>query len=182
MVRFIGDGIEDFVRRALPIHHRDNNGIDECVEEMRSRYARLWKRKSRPYSGIETLLSILQDSGLKLGILSNKPDDFTREMVAYIFHQYHFESVKGAVQGTPKKPDPTGAIAIAEQMKTTPDHCIYIGDSEVDIQTAKNAGMVSVGVTWGFRTRDDLVKNGAEIIIDEPEQLIPVLHHISAKS
>jgi phosphoglycolate phosphatase len=110
-----------------------------------------------------------------MSVLSNKPDDFTKLMVAELLPHWRFEFVIGVRQGTPKKPDPTAAIGIAEKLGISPAKFIYLGDTNTDMQTARAAGMYPVGALWGFRDAAELTANGAETLIHNPLDVLNLL-------
>ena len=117
------------------------------------------------------LLGGLAAGGIKLSVLSNKPDGFTREMVAHFLGEFDFEIVRGAMDGVPLKPDPSSALRIAADMGLSPERILYLGDTGTDMKTAVGAGMYAVGCTWGFRAADELIANGADAIISHPSEL-----------
>jgi len=172
---FVGDGMENYARRALPEGRRDQAAISRCIELIRADYAGRWTSKTRPYEGIVEMLSALDAAELPMAVLSNKPDDFTRRMVAHFFGRQRFRAVRGARDDVPKKPDPAGAMEIASQLGIPPGGFLYLGDTNTDMRTANAAGMFAVGATWGFRPAEELTANGAEALIDRPRQLLTLL-------
>jgi len=168
---FVGDGLATLARRIVPEGTAEER-IRKLVEEFKNQYNTNWNRTSRPYQGIETMLGRLGESGVNLAVLSNKPDDFTQKFISAFFPGVSFGRVFGNREGVPKKPEPQGALAIAEYLGADPGSCMFVGDTSVDILTGKAAGMLSVGVTWGFRDRLELENCGADIIINKPEELI----------
>ena len=168
----VGAGVGHFARDALPEDRRDEETVSRCVQLMRTDYAGRWQTQTRLYDGIVAMLSDLGERGLRLGVLSNKPDNFTREMVAHFLPDTNFEAVLGAMDGSPKKPDPTVALHIAADMGIAPERFLYLGDTDIDMQTANGARMYPVGVTWGFRPREELIANGARTLVDHPSELL----------
>ena len=124
-----------------------------------------------PYEGIREMLSELKSQGIRLGVLSNKPHRQTVKVVREIFGEGVFDCVQGQQEQIARKPDPEGVYRLMEALNTTKEECLYVGDSEVDIRTGKNAGVRTVGVAWGFRDRETLSAAGAETIIDRPGEL-----------
>jgi phosphoglycolate phosphatase len=114
----------------------------------------------------------LAGQDIKLSILSNKYDDFTKECVSEFLPEWKFEQVRGRVEGVPLKPDPTAALQIAESVGINPSDTIFIGDSGVDMQTAVAAGMVPIGVLWGFRGKKELEDGGAKMLLKRPQDLL----------
>ena len=171
----VGDGAGTMIARSLPPDRRDL--LDTVLQMQQAYYAEHFSDKSRPYPGIIEMLGQLRTHGLLLAVLSNKPDHFTKLVVAQAFESSAFDHVAGHRDGTGLKPDPAGALTVAEQLSVSPDEAAFVGDTAVDMQTATAAGMFAVGVTWGFRDRDELTQNGSSAIIDHPTQLIDTLRH-----
>lgn len=169
---FVGDGLENLVRRVLPAGADPEPAmIQMLISEMKEAYAGHWKDHPHPYPGIREMLTDLQTGGIRLGILSNKPEAFTREMVAFVFPDIDFDTVRGAREGIPIKPAPDGAQAILEAWGLAPEQVLYAGDTNTDMQTGKNTGMFTVGVTWGFRDRRELEESGADAVVDHPLEI-----------
>lgn len=122
------------------------------------------------YGGIRELLSEMKKNNMKLAILSNKPEEQVKKIVSSLFEEESFDIVMGAVDEFPQKPDPTRALMLAEMLDVKPCECLYFGDTSTDMKTGKNAGFYTVGVTWGFRSREELEENGADKIIDTPDE------------
>jgi phosphoglycolate phosphatase len=172
---FVGDGIVNMARRALPADRRDEAVVTRLVEGMRRHYARHWADKTHPYDGVPELLGELTRRGLPTAVLSNKPDDSTRTMVARLLPGHRFRLVLGARPDVPIKPDPAAALEIAEALGVPPGGFVYLGDTGTDMRTATAAGMYPVGALWGFRTADELSQAGAETLIDRPAHLLKLL-------
>jgi len=172
---FVGDGAEMLIRRALPEGRCDSGTVRECVSRMREEYAKCWDRKTLPYEGVSGLLDALTGRGVRMAILSNKPDDFTKPMVARLLPDWPFEQVVGALPGVPRKPDPTAALGIAEAMRLAPAGFLYLGDTGTDMKTANGAGMHAVGALWGFREAEELLDNGAKELAEKPEDVLELL-------
>jgi phosphoglycolate phosphatase len=170
----VGEGITELVGRALPREKRNNHDMRQLVTEYRALYAETWPENSPPYGGIPELLDSLSSRKIKFSVLSNKSDDFTRRMVSALLPRWTFEVVKGTIDGGPRKPDPSAALAIAGAMGNPPGETIFIGDSGVDMQTAANAGMYGVGVLWGFRKAEELLLHGAKQLINHPRELLKI--------
>ncbi len=172
---FVGEGVEPLIRRALPEDQLRPELLDQCLGALREEYSRRWENKTRPYAGIPDLLDHLNGLGLRMAILSNKLDHFTRIMVAKLLPRWKFDPVFGARPAVPRKPDPAGALEIAQALHLAPDHFIYLGDTGIDMQTASAAGMVPVGALWGFRPADELKDQGARWLIEKPVDLIALI-------
>ncbi len=171
----IGDGVEFLVKRALPESINDPEEVKEFITEYRTEYEKNWKNKTRPYDGIVELIGSLHSMGLKLAVLSNKPHDSTEMCVREFLPFNKFDIVLGHRTGKNPKPDPNGAVEVAERFKVSPDQILYLGDTGVDMKTVVSAGMYPVGVLWGFRTRNELLEIGAKDLLDKPEDLLPVI-------
>lgn len=170
---WIGDGIVKLVERALPADqlHR----LDETVQIVSDHYRHHHIELAKRYPGVAGMLDALDDRGVTLSVLSNKPHEFTLQLVGALFNSWAITGVLGAVDGRTRKPDPDGALSLARHMDLTADQVLFVGDSPGDVRTAANAKMKSVAVTWGFRDRDDLVQADPDWIIDVPDQLIPIV-------
>jgi len=172
---FVGNGLRELVRRAFPEDARRDENIDRGLSEMREEYGKRWSSKTKPYKGIDALLNGLAGKGLKMAVLSNKADDFTKQMIRKFLPDWHFGLVLGERSGVPRKPDPAGALEIAGTLGIQPEDCLYLGDTGVDMRTAISAGMYPVGVLWGFRKAEELVENGARLLITSPAVLLDLL-------
>ncbi|MFN4872905.1 MAG: HAD family hydrolase [Akkermansiaceae bacterium] len=165
---FIGDGAIKLVQRALATVSRID--ITESVlKNFAADYAVSWPRGTSVYLGMLGLLQQLEEQAIPLAVLSNKPHPFTAEIVGKLFPNTHFTVVLGNQDDLPHKPDPTGALQIAHTLGVAPEDCIIIGDSIMDLETAKNANMKSIAVTWGYHDRERLVM--ADVIVDTMDQL-----------
>jgi phosphoglycolate phosphatase len=175
--RFIGDGVATLFRRALPPGRaaNDEGEVSRCVGGFREEYGKSWNLRTRVYDGIPALLDALSARDLPLGVLSNKPDDFTRLCVAEYLSTWPFLVTLGQREGVPRKPDPGGALEAAQRFELPPSEIVYVGDTSVDMETARGAGMHPVGVAWGFRPAEELWSSGAAEVIATPAELLPLL-------
>lgn len=167
---FVGMGLENLIRSAVP------KGTPEpVVTAVKTRYSeeysQHWARKSRPYDGIFSMLERLAAMGVPMAVLSNKSRIFTGDFVRRFFPEIPFAAVQGSPEGGTAKPDPAMALAIAARLGVPPASMAIMGDTRVDMETAVNAGMLPVGVLWGFRQEDELLEHGARLIIGKPEEL-----------
>lgn len=172
---FVGDGMRTLVQRALPKGTHSEQLIDSALEAMKAEYAARWSDKTSLYPGMDGLLDGLVDKGIKCAVLSNKPDAFTKQIVENLLAGWTFHPVFGERQGIPKKPDPAGALEIAHILKVKPEECLYLGDTGADMKTAIAAGMYAIGVLWGFRKADELLENGARVLVSDPLQVLKLL-------
>ncbi|MFP6874120.1 MAG: HAD family hydrolase [Verrucomicrobiales bacterium] len=170
---YIGDGMEMLIRRSLPGGlASDPELLAAVLEDYQAAYGRNWNNKSKPYQGIPDCLGILSQNGVKLAVLSNKPHHFTRLCVAELLPGVSFEKVWGDREGIPRKPDPGAALAIAAGLGIAAGRTMFVGDTDVDIMTGLAAGMLAVGVLWGFRGEEDLRSAGAEHIVCSPGEIV----------
>jgi phosphoglycolate phosphatase len=172
---FVGDGFRNLVFRALPESMRSDPYVDNCYSEVREEYAKRWNNKTKAYDGISEMLDELSYRGLKLSVLSNKSDDFAKLMIKQLLPHWRFYPVYGERYGIPKKPDPAAAVEISGILGVRPDECLYLGDTGVDMTTAVSAGMFAVGVLWGFRKADELLANGANMLVREPLEVLKLI-------
>ncbi len=170
----IGGGIKNLVINSFPISSSQEI-IDEGLKKFNSYYNENYRDKTEPYKGIMELLYQLKDREIKLGVNSNKRNDYTHKLVEKYFSDIPFLAIYGEREDVVKKPDPTGALEIAEIMDLKAEEILYIGDSKVDILTAKNASMDSVGVLWGFRDREEFNKYGANFIVRDPKEILEMV-------
>ncbi len=173
---YVGDGLRNYVLRALPEEMRADEAIvARCCERFSEEYAKRWHVKTRVYDGVAEMLTELNRLAVPVSILTNKPDEFTQVVVRKFLSKWQFAVVRGVRADGVKKPDPSGALEIAAAIDVLPSECLYVGDTNTDMRTAAAAGMFAVGVTWGYRLADELRKNGSKILIDKPLQLLALL-------
>jgi len=173
---FIGEGVVKLMLRALPETHQDEATVQACVGAYAQEYERTWNALTKPYSGVPEMLDALVVRGLKLAVLSNKPDHFTQRCVGELLAKWAFDVVLGASDKFPRKPNPASAIEIARKLGVAPVECLYVGDSGADMQTARAAHMCSVGALWGFQGKEELLKDGAQHLIDKPSEDLDLLN------
>lgn len=166
----VGNGIRKLMERALPEDKKDL--LDEALARFKEIYAQHNLDKTRPYAGIMEMLHDLQAAKIPLGVCTNKHDEAAKEIIKILFPENTFDSIIGDKAGLKRKPDPGKVLAIAKEWNIKPEEIAYLGDSGVDMQTAVNAGMLPVGVLWGFRTEDELNENGAKVILHKPSELM----------
>lgn len=172
---FIGSGLETLVRRALPEEHRDDQTVQHCAKQMRRVYDKRWVQKTRPYPRVQQMLHALTRRGIHMAILSNKPHAPTCKMVERFLGRWRFEPVVGAQPGVPKKPDPAVALAIVAHVGIPAEQWLYLGDTGIDMQTARSAKMTAVGALWGFNPAAVLEEHGAQHLINAPDELLTLL-------
>ena len=173
---FIGSGARRLIEQSLQAAGDPNaTRIEEAMEA----YGRIFKKYCTyhvaPYDGIVDMLRELKAQGIQLAVLSNKPHPQTKDVVATFFEEDMFVRVYGQQEGVPRKPDPSALHMILEELDVSQKECLYIGDSDVDMQTGCAAGVPAVGVTWGFRSKDVLREHGATYVVDKPEEIVSIV-------
>jgi phosphoglycolate phosphatase len=168
----VGRGLWNLAEQALPSERRDEVTVRRCYDRMVADYSAHSLVRTRPYEGIVELLDGLEDADVPLAVFSNKSHDLTVRIVEALLGPARFRQVRGAVPGVPLKPDPAVALDLAAGLGVAPALVAYVGDSNVDMQTARAAGMPAVGVSWGFRTAAELREHGAAVIIHRPQELL----------
>jgi phosphoglycolate phosphatase len=172
---FVGDGVQDLALRVLPEARRDDDMVAKCITAYRQEYGTRWDKKTRPYEGIPDLLTALTERGVKMAVLSNKPEHFTKLTVAKLLPLWRFDAVVGERAPVPKKPDPAAALEIARLLAVPPREFLYVGDTNTDMKTANAAGMFAVGALWGFREVRELIANGAKVLVARPMDVLKLL-------
>lgn len=167
---FAGRGTETLFRDALGAG--DEELIARCTK-LKVDYEHKERHKlTKPFDGVDSMLKTLKNAGLKLAVLSNKEESVVQNIVSsFQVLEGMFDCVHGARSDKPLKPDPTVAKSIAEKMRVNPERCMYVGDTDVDMLTGTSAGLCAVGVTWGFRTEEELRDNGAHFIVNRPHEI-----------
>jgi phosphoglycolate phosphatase len=171
---FIGSGLRNLVSKALPASNNSDEQIEICFDCMINEYREVCTIKTKPYKGIIELLDLLTSQNIKLAVFSNKADELTKKIASEIFPDY-FNAAVGLSTEALKKPNPSEALAIAEKWNLKLEEILFVGDSDIDMQTAVNANMFPVGVTWGYRTEAELRVSGAKVTIDHPSDLIQIV-------
>lgn len=174
---FVGDGAINLTERVLPKDSITDEMVDKCLALMLKEYSRRWSNNTKPYPGIPQMLSAMEKIGLPKAILSNKADDFTQIIVNSLLSDFSFQVVRGLLPSAKRKPDPTSALQIADELKIPPSRFLYLGDTKTDMQTAIAAGMYPVGVLWGFREADELLQNGAKKLVKTPADVLKLLNN-----
>jgi phosphoglycolate phosphatase len=170
---FVGNGVELLIRRAVPA------GTDEettlaVLADFKATYAAICEDHTKPYDGILAVLAALREKGIRVAVVSNKFDAATKQLCAKYFGEL-VEVAIGERTGVRKKPAPDTVYEALKELGVTAEGAVYIGDSDVDIQTAENCGMPCISVTWGLRDKEFLLQSGAEILVDAPKDLLGVI-------
>jgi len=172
---FVGRGIDDLLRRSLPKDFENPEKFMQIRRNFVEHYEAHKFNKTKPYDGILDLLDELIQSNIQLAVASNKYHAATVELVGRYFAKIPFVAAFGHRKDKLKKPAPQIVEDILQIAKTGKENTLYVGDSSVDMKTAKSAGVKSIGVTWGFRSEEELKENGADFIIHHPKELMEVL-------
>lgn len=168
--RFVGNGIAKLVARFVPEEWRTPEGIRAVLEEFMPYYDAHKADKTAPYSGLPQMVARLKGAGVSMAVLTNKAHELSGPIVEG-YYPGVFDRVQGALPGMPTKPDPTLLHRLMEEMGATPENTLFVGDSNVDIRTAKNGGLTSCGVLWGFRSRAELEEEGATFLAETADEL-----------
>lgn len=173
---FVGDGAATLIHRCVENQDTDRSDL---YEQVKAEYDRLFAvdcmYKVKPYPGIVELLQELKKRQIPIAVLSNKPHPNTLKVIHDLFGDDMFTIVQGQIPQIEKKPSPDGVLYIAEKLGIPAEQFLYVGDTNTDMQTGKNAGAFTVGVLWGFRDRKELEDNDADAIIETPMELLQYL-------
>ncbi len=169
---FTGDGISKLIESALPPDARCEGQIAQVKAEFVSYYQAHKTELTQPYPGICDLLNQLHHQGIMLAVASNKFHEATRDLIRFYFENGTFDVVLGQREDRPTKPDPAIVNEILSMTNAGKEDTLYVGDSSIDMNTARNSGIESVGVTWGFRPRTELEANGADHIVSHPQEIL----------
>ena len=167
---FVGNGSRKLMERILP--GKSPEQIDEALGRYKAIYEKHLTAKTTPYEGISETLSALKVRGVRMAVCTNKHISAAEALIRKYFPADTFDTFEGDRLGVPRKPDPAHVRIVLEKMGVRPEETVYLGDSGVDMQTAVNAGALPVGVLWGFREKDELMENGAQILLSKPSELL----------
>ena len=170
---FVGGGVDILVENALSNQSKEIK--DEVIKRFKIEYDGKLHSKTLPYDGIYELLDELKKLDINLAVLSNKPHEFTVSYVNHFFKNYNFKEIHGQKKDVPKKPDPKAALDIVKCLDSSCENTYFIGDTKIDMQTAKNANMTAIGVLWGFRDEKELRDFGADFIVSNPLEILKIL-------
>lgn len=169
--QFVGNGVAKLIERAIP-EGKNNPNFEKCLAIFKENYAQNMYNKTAPYNGIIEMLSNLKSKGIKIAVVSNKFDLAVKELCKKYFEGFiDFAAGENEAQGIKKKPAPDTVISVLNEFNFAPEDAVYVGDSDVDIMTAKNSQMPCISVTWGFRDEKFLLENGATILINAPSEI-----------
>ena len=169
--QFVGNGVAKLIERAIP-DGLNNPNFTECLNIFKQNYAQNMYNKTAPYKGIIKMLGNLKQQGCTIAVVSNKFDIAVKELCnKYFPNLIDFAAGENEAEGIRKKPHPDTVLKVIKTFNANNNESIYVGDSEVDILTAKNANLECISVSWGFKTKQFLIENNAKIIIDTPEEI-----------
>jgi len=173
--RLVGNGVRRLAEGALIQLTGDTCISDDMLRRFLDVYIPIYNKnsivKTKPYNGIPEILGWLKGQGVYTGVLSNKPHPTAIEVLRIYFPRHVFDFVMGQREGEPQKPDPAGAYEFCKTLGLSTDEVLFVGDSEVDLETGKNAGIDCAGVLWGFRDEETLSKCGAKALITSPDEI-----------
>lgn len=173
MRSFIGNGARKLVERSFGI--TDQEELEEKLKYYNKIYTECGSTKTALYKGIDKVLINLKERGFKLAILTNKPQISTDEVYKTYLESFNFDMVVGQSGSVKCKPDKTATLNILSELNVLPENTYFVGDGETDIITARNAGVKSIAVTWGYRDKEQLLEAGATVFASTPEQLISLI-------
>lgn len=177
---FVGDGIRKLIERAIPDEVLHKQELVYSIESDFLAYYTLHKiDKTAPYKGIIPVLNQLQSKNIQIAVASNKIHSEIAPMLTYYFPSIKFAAALGQQEGVPTKPNPNVVYEILAQTKIEKEDVLYVGDTAVDMKTGKSAGIYTIGVLWGFRTEKELLDNGADELIQKPEDLLSLMDKLS---
>lgn len=173
--QFVGNGVAKLIKRAIPTG-TSKPDFEKCTEVFKKHYKENMFNKTKPYKGTIPMLKRIKKHGIKVAVVSNKFDDAVKELCKKYFNGLiDYSAGENEQNGIRKKPAPDAILQILKQFDCTTEEVIYVGDSEVDIQTAKNAKIKCISVIWGFKDKDFLIDNGAKVLINTPDEIFKYL-------
>ncbi|PUV22137.1 MULTISPECIES: HAD family hydrolase [Sphingobacterium] len=173
--KFVGNGVQKLIERALPEDARSENIITTLLTAFKAYYEQKPVSHTKPYTGIMPLLEELKSSGYLISVASNKYHEAVIPLIEHYFPTIAFDLVLGHRTGHPAKPDPDIVLETLRTLSIAKENCYYVGDSSVDMDTANNAAVTAIGVTWGFREENELRQHGAQHIIHHPQELSAIV-------
>ncbi|MFK5881355.1 MAG: HAD family hydrolase [Sulfurospirillum sp.] len=171
----VGEGALKLMQDALRV---DEKEARKALVLFEKHYANQYAQNTKLYEGIGKLLTFLKKKGFKMAILSNKPDSFTKLCGIKYLRDWNFDAVYGIREGVSRKPDAAGAFEILKELHIEPGECLFMGDTKIDMMTAKNADIDSIGVLWGFRDKVELEENGAKYIVKTPVEAVKLIESL----
>lgn len=172
---FVGNGVRRLIARVLPEDHRDDANVELLLKDFLEYYDAHCCDCTKPYDGVPDLLRELRDKGVLVAVASNKYHSAVERIIGHYFDDIDFVAVEGQKEGVNVKPDPSVVFAILAVARVPKRDVLYVGDSGIDMETARRACVDSVGVTWGFRSEKELVENYANTIVHSPGSILTLL-------
>lgn len=170
----VGRGVEELARKVIPSNSLTDETLNSVSDQIRATYLEHDFRKTKPYPGIKELLNMLQAKNMPMAVLTNKPQKSAEKAIQEYFGEFSFVSVQGVRKGYDTKPSKEAVVPVLRKLGSIPGNTLMIGDSDIDMDTARNAGMISVGVTWGFRDVSLLLDHGAHYTVDNPGEIMGI--------
>lgn len=172
----VGNGVRRLIAQSVPAN-TETHVIDDCLKHFQAHYEAHLVERTHPYQGIGAVIEAFHSRGVRMAVLSNKYQAAAERLISHYFPN-RITLIRGEIPGIPRKPDPTSTNQILSMLSVQADEVLYIGDSDVDMQTAKAAGITAIGALWGFRDRESLMAAGAEHVVEHPEHLIQLLDRL----
>ena len=180
ILRFINHGAKELIRRAMPAHlQQDEDLVDRVLADYSQHYRSVYHHTDHAYDGVAELISRLHGEGYRIGVLSNKQDEILRRLTRQVLLPDSYDGAQGVILGKPTKPHPYLVEKLAADLGVPPSECVMVGDSDVDLYTAQNAGMRHIGVTWGFRDEAFLREKGAVLLAHDPDELLQLIYQLN---
>ena len=172
---FVGSGRDKLVKRAMGEYYSEK---DACVvrDAFDSYYAEHCNDNVKAYGTCADMLASLSEMGIKTGVLSNKPDEFVGRILSNVYPEHKFTAAWGKREKYPVKPDPSALLDLLSEIGIKPSECLYVGDSDIDVYTAQNAGVEMIGVEWGFRGREEIINAGAKRVVKTADEILGCLN------
>lgn len=167
---FVGNGARKLIERSIPSDKLNVNYVNKLLNHYDEVYKNHLTIKTKPYAGIKEMIAKFKSMKIPLAVCTNK-QNFAAQIIVNTLFADTFDFVSGDIDGSLRKPNPTRALKIAEQFGVAPQNVAYFGDTAIDMETAHNANFLSIGVTWGFRPKSELIESGADILVDNPNEI-----------
>jgi phosphoglycolate phosphatase len=174
---FVGNGVKRLIKRVLPEDNRDSDTVDRLLKDFKTYYDEHNTDFTKPYPGMHDLMHELRSKGVKVAVASNKYQLAVEKIINHFYNDIDFAAIEGQKEGVNVKPDPSIVFQILDKAKTAKADTLYVGDSGVDMETARRACIDSIGVTWGFRPEKELNEYHADIIVNTPDEILDIVEN-----
>ncbi|MBR4911148.1 MAG: HAD-IA family hydrolase [Clostridia bacterium] len=174
---YAGDGMPKMIERALPEDGKNPENVAKILPVFLEYYGKHYCDNTKAYPGMVELIDSLKDRGITVAVVTNKAQEMAEKVVGKLYGG-RFDLILGKCEGIPPKPDPTAALIAMKKLGVTPEDCVFVGDSEMDVKTGVNSGAYPVGVLWGFREKEELLGGGAKKIIERPQELLAIIDEL----